>query len=136
MGQALAAADRMSAMLRDGVPVAFVASTDLSRSRAFYEGVLGLSLAASDDIALAFDLRGTSLRVARVDQFQPQPFTVLGWQVDDVQAAVRALAAHGVRFERHPPLEQDDLGIWVAPSGARIAWFQDPDGNVLSIAQY
>jgi hypothetical protein len=76
------------------------------------------------------------LRVTRVERLEPQPFTVLGWRVADAQASVRALAARGVTFERYSTLEQDDLGIWVTPTGTRVAWFKDPDGNVLSVSQY
>ena len=76
------------------------------------------------------------LRVARVERLEPQPFTVLGWRVDDVVAAVRTLLARGVAFELYSGLDQDDLRIWTSPSGARIAWFRDPDGNLLSIAQH
>ena len=108
---------------------------DPSRARAFYEDVLGLSLVADEPFALVFDLAGTMLRVTRVDALEPQPFTVLGWRVDDIQSAVRALAERGVRFERFPALEQNGLGIWTSPSGARVAWFEDPDGNTLSLTQ-
>lgn len=113
--------------------VAFVAATDLPRSREFYEEVLGLAFVAEDTFALVFDLAGTPLRVARVESFQPQPFTVLGWDVGDVVAKVHELVARGVVFERFPSLEQDPDGIWTSPSGARIAWFKDPDGNLLSV---
>jgi hypothetical protein len=64
------------------------------------------------------------------------PYTVLGWQVDDIAAAVRGLVAKGVKFERYFWMEQDDLGIWSAPSGAKVAWFKDRDGNLLSVGQH
>jgi hypothetical protein len=76
------------------------------------------------------------LRIARVREFQPQPFTVLGWQVKDIAASIRELARRGVRFERYGFFEQDELGIWRAPGGAQIAWFKDPDGNTLSLTQF
>jgi catechol 2,3-dioxygenase-like lactoylglutathione lyase family enzyme len=117
-------------------PIAFVATTDPEPARVFYERTLGLAFVADEGFALVFDLAGTMLRVTRVDTLQAQPFTVLGWRVDDAAAAVEGLGAAGVAFERFPGLDQDDLGIWTAPSGARIAWFRDPDGNLLSVTQF
>jgi catechol 2,3-dioxygenase-like lactoylglutathione lyase family enzyme len=112
-----------------------VATVDPPRARTFYEEVLGLKLVADDAFALVFDVAGTMLRVTRVEALEPQPFTVLGWSADDIESAVRALADRGVGFERYPGLEQDDLGIWASPGGARVAWFKDPDGNTLSLTQ-
>ena len=120
-------------MLDGASPVAFVATTDGDRARAFYAGVLGLPFIADEGVALVFDLKGTMLRVTRTERLAPQPFTVLGWRVDDATSAVQELAQRGVRFERYPQLEQDELGIWTSPSGARVAWFNDPDGNLLSV---
>jgi len=115
-----------------GDPIAFAASTDLERSRAFYGDVLSLPVQAVTPFAL--ELPG--VRVAKVDSFTPQPFTVLGWHVDDIEATIRTLADRGVRFHRYAGLDQDDLGIWTSPSGAKIAWFPDPDGNTLSLTQF
>jgi catechol 2,3-dioxygenase-like lactoylglutathione lyase family enzyme len=123
-------------VLEGAPPIAFVSTTDPERARTFYGDTLGLRFVADEGFALVFDLAGTMLRVTRVDQLQPQPFTVLGWRVDDPEAAVSALAARGVEFDLYPALEQDALGIWRSPSGARIAWFRDPDGNVLSITSF
>lgn len=123
-------------MLADGKIVAFVATTDGKRARAFYEGVLGLKVTSEDDFALVLDANGTMLRVGKVRDIVLAPYTVCGWQVDDVAAKVRALRERGVKFERYDFLQQDDLGIWTAPGGARIAWFKDPDGNVLSLSQH
>jgi catechol 2,3-dioxygenase-like lactoylglutathione lyase family enzyme len=122
-------------MLATSAPVAFVSTTDPARARTFYEGTLGLPLVADEAFALVFDLAGTPLRVTRVDRLDPQPFTVLGWRVSDVTAVVRELGDRGVAFERYPGLEQDPDGIWASPSGTRIAWFRDPDGNTLSVSQ-
>jgi catechol 2,3-dioxygenase-like lactoylglutathione lyase family enzyme len=122
-------------MLATAAPVAFVSTTDPARARTFYEGTLGLRLVADEAFALVFDLAGTPLRVTRVDRLEPQPFTVLGWRVDDVTATVRELGARGVAFERYSGLEQDPDAIWTAPSSTRIAWFRDPDGNTLSVSQ-
>ena len=115
--------------------MAFAGVTDADRARAFYRDTLGLTLLHEDGFALAFDASGIMLRVTLVNEVRPQPYTVLGWQVQDAAAVVRALAAAGIRFERYPHVPQDDDGIWAAPGGAKIAWFKDPDGNILSIAQ-
>ncbi len=120
----------------DAPPIAFLATTDAERARLFYAGVLGVRLVSDDQFALVFDLAGTTLRLVRVEAFTPQPFTVLGWQVADLDAAIRGLTRAGVAFERFDGLEQDELGAWAAPGGSRIAWFKDPDGNLLSISQH
>ena len=117
-------------------PIALVATTDPVRARAFYEETLGLRFVADEDFALVFDCAGIPLRIARVESFTPQPFTVLGWRVDDIAGAVETLGARGVMFERYPGLEQDDAGVWTSPGGARVAWFKDPDGNTLSLTQF
>ena len=115
--------------------MAFVATRDGTRARAFYEGTLGLTVLSDDDFALALDANGTMVRVQKVGGFEPHPFTALGWEVDDIAAVARTLRAAGVKTERYPGLDQDEQGIWLAPSGARIAWFKDPDGNTLSLTQ-
>ena len=115
--------------------MAFVAVTDGARARAFYRDTLGLRLSSEDSFALVFDAGGTMLRAAYVADLQPQPYTVLGWQVSDVRAKMRELAAAGVMAERYAYLEQDEDGVWLAPGGAKIAWFKDPDGHVLSVAE-
>jgi catechol 2,3-dioxygenase-like lactoylglutathione lyase family enzyme len=123
-------------MFADSPIVAFVASTDPSRAKAFYRDVLGLLLISEDEYALVFDAHGTMLRVAIVGEIVLAPYTVLGWQVNDIDATVRGLAAKAVKFERYAWMEQDDLGIWSAPSGAKVAWFKDPDGNLLSVSRH
>jgi len=123
-------------MLGKQTLVSFVAISDASRSRAFYEGTLGLSLVSDDPFALVFDANGTTIRLQKVPEFRPQPFTALGWTVDDIEAVVVALKQKGVPCERFPGMDQDELGVWVSPSGARVAWFKDPDGNVLSLTEF
>src|SRR3954466_14686437 len=107
--------------------VAFAATTDLERAHAFYGDVLGLRRVDASPFANVYDAGGTSLRVTRVDRVAGAPYTVLGWTVPDLRAAIDTLAARAVAFERVPGVEQDDAGIWTAPSGARVAWFRDPD---------
>ena len=119
--------------------VAFVPTTNPARSRQFFATTLGLRLVSEDSFALVFDAHGTSVRVADVSSiegFQPASFTILGWVVDDIDATVAVLEVRGVRFERFPGMEQDGRDIWTSPSGARIAWFKDSEGNVLSLTQY
>jgi catechol 2,3-dioxygenase-like lactoylglutathione lyase family enzyme len=118
--------------------VAFVPTRDPGRARRFYEGTLGLRFVSADQFALVFTSHGTTIRIADVSavpEFQPASFTILGWQVADAERAVRELAGRGVTFERYPGMDQDAAGIWRSPSGARVAWFKDPDGNILSITQ-
>jgi catechol 2,3-dioxygenase-like lactoylglutathione lyase family enzyme len=118
--------------------VAFAPVTDAALARAFYEDVLGLRLVEDQKpFALVFDANGTMLRVTLVGKLTPQPFTVLGWEVEQIETTVERLVSAGVEFLRFPGLNDGDpLGIWTAPGGARIAWFKDPDGNVLSLTQF
>jgi catechol 2,3-dioxygenase-like lactoylglutathione lyase family enzyme len=118
--------------------VAFAPTTDPAKARAFYEGVLGLRLASDEQpFALVFDANGVMLRVTTVHELKPQQFTILGWSVGDIEATADRLSAAGVEFQRYKGLNDGDArGIWNSPSGARIAWFKDPDGNVLSVTQF
>ena len=116
--------------------IAFIATTDAARARSFYADVLGLRFVADEPHALVFDAHATMLRVQKVKEHIPAPHTLLGWEVADVVAKVRALKDKGVRCEKYGFLQQDDLGIWTAPGGAKIAWFKDPDGNTLSLTQF
>jgi catechol 2,3-dioxygenase-like lactoylglutathione lyase family enzyme len=113
----------------------FVATADAARAKRFYQGTLGLMLVSEDQFALVFDCSGNQLRVQILREFQTQVFTVLGWQVPDIRIAVAALTARGVAFERYAGVQQDELGVWRSPSGASVAWFKDPDGNVLSVTE-
>jgi catechol 2,3-dioxygenase-like lactoylglutathione lyase family enzyme len=117
--------------------VAFVPTTDAKRARAFYEGTLGLRFVKDDGFALVLNANGIMLRVAKVQpDFKPAQFTILGWQVSAIEGVVSGLQKKGVQFERYGFLEQDKLGIWTAPTGDKVAWFKDPDGNVLSVSQH
>jgi catechol 2,3-dioxygenase-like lactoylglutathione lyase family enzyme len=120
--------------------IGFVNTSQPEKAKAFYGGVLGFRPATDDDFALVFDANGTMIRVVKSQQpFTPAPGTVLGWQVDDIRAAIRELTSRGVHFEQFnlPYMKQDELGVWTAPGGGGlVAWFKDPDGNVLSISQH
>jgi catechol 2,3-dioxygenase-like lactoylglutathione lyase family enzyme len=115
--------------------VTFLVTKRPELALAFYRVTLGLSFQRDDGFALVFDLNGVMLRIAKVTEFTPAPYTVLGWESRDIRADVVQLAAKGVVFERYPNMGQDDLGIATFPGEAEVAWFKDPDGNVLSLSQ-
>jgi catechol 2,3-dioxygenase-like lactoylglutathione lyase family enzyme len=116
--------------------VAFVATTNVAKAKRFYRDKLGLPLVEESPFALVFDAHGTMLRVTPVQKMEAAGYTVLGWQVPDIEDAVRRLRKARVRFERYAGMGQDRLGIWQSPGGARVAWFKDPDGNTLSVSQH
>jgi predicted enzyme related to lactoylglutathione lyase len=116
--------------------IAFVPTKDMGKARPFYEKTLGLPMEGESPVACAFRANGVLLRVIVVEQLTPFPFTLLGWSVGDIQATVAALTARGVTFDRFEGVEQDELGIWRSPGGARVAWFKDPDANTLSLTQF
>lgn len=115
--------------------VAFVATAKPAEARSFYQEKLGLKFLNDDGFALVFDINGTMLRIAKVRDLTPAPFTVLGWEVKHIEETVAHLHKNGVTFERFPGLTQDPLGVWSAPGGTKVAWFKDPDGNILSLSQ-
>lgn len=115
--------------------MAFLATCDGPRARAFYETTLGFTVLSDDDFALALDAGGTMVRIQKVGAFDPHPFTALGWQVPDIGRAVEQLRTAGVVFSRFAGLDQDERGVWRSPSGAQVAWLKDPDGNTLSLTQ-
>jgi len=116
--------------------IGFVPTSDLARARAFYVDTLGLSVIDEDPYALGLDANGIMLRVTVVPELRPAGYTVCGWRVDDIAAAIRDLGDRGVGFARYDGMDQDALGVWTAPTGAKVAWFTDPDGNVLSLTQF
>ena len=122
-------------MLVKNESISFVATRDPVKSRAFYEGTLGLLLVADEHFALVFELNGHMLRIAKVDELAPAQHTILGWHVSDISETARSLSSCGVVFEQFDGMVHDELGIWASPSGAKVAWFKDPDGNILSLTQ-
>jgi catechol 2,3-dioxygenase-like lactoylglutathione lyase family enzyme len=113
----------------------FVPTVKPQESKAFYRDKLGLTLLGEDDYGIEFDSGGTLLRVVTVRELKPHEFTVLGWNVKDIEATIRSLNEKGVVFEKYDFLPHDDLGIWTSPNNSKVAWFKDPDGNVLSVSQ-
>lgn len=123
-------------MLGSSDLLTFVLTSDAARAKKFYGETLGLKFVNQDDYALVFDANGTTLRVTIMPGHTPTEHPVLGWKVPDIAATAAALAKAGVTFEKYSFLEQDALGVWSSPDGAtKVAWFKDPDGNVLSVTQ-
>src|SRR3954469_17476424 len=120
-------------MLSTSDVIAFAPTTDLARARSFYEVALGLSVVDANAHAVVFDANGTMLRITAVAEVAHPGYTVLGWQVADIRHSVDQLESRGVVFARYDGMEQDAHGVWTTPSGDRVAWFNDPDGNVLSL---
>lgn len=116
-------------------PILFVATTKAKQSRTFYEKTLGLRFISEDQFALVFQVGSVPLRIQKVARKPQLEYTVLGWMVRDIHQEVRRLSTAGVRFARYDGLEQDPSGVWQSPSGAKIAWFTDPDGNTLSLTE-
>ena len=117
--------------------IGFVSIVDVSRARDFYRNTLGLRLVTEEPpFALVFEANGIMLRLSMAKELPAVHGTVLGWQVPEITAAVRSLGQGGVHFERYQGMDQDELGIWTSPSGAKVAWFKDPDGNILSVSEH
>ena len=124
-------------MLSSKKLVAFIPTTQPEKARHFYGEVLGLSLTNEDPFAIVYDANGTMLRIGKMKEFTPQQFTVLGWETHDIDATVAELEDKGIKFEKYGLPGQSERGIWTAPgNSAKVAWFKDPDGNVLSISQH
>jgi catechol 2,3-dioxygenase-like lactoylglutathione lyase family enzyme len=117
--------------------IGFVSIVDVARAKEFYRDTLGLRLVMEEPpFALVFDANGIMLRLGMAKELPPAHGTVIGWQVPDIVASVKDLAEAGVRFERFAGMSQDDLGIWTSPTGAKVAWFKDPDENILSLSEH
>lgn len=122
--------------LKTAKPTQFLATSDAESARNFYEQKLGLALTADEPYALVYQLAGSELRLSKVPNHTPLPFTVLDWQVPSIDVAHETLAAKDVEFQIFDGMDHDERGIWASPDGsARILWFKDPDGNVLSVSE-
>jgi catechol 2,3-dioxygenase-like lactoylglutathione lyase family enzyme len=126
--------------LTHAIPTGFIPTVNAEAARTFYEDTLSLRFVADEPFALVFSLGpkpGSDLRIVRVGaKHQPVDFTIFGWEVEIIEQVVDELTVKGVQFRRYPGMEQDERGIWHAPGRAKIAWFQDPDGNTLSVAEH
>ena len=123
-------------MLTTSKLIGFAATTNPASARKFYKDILGLSLVEDNPFALVFDANGTMLRVQKVQNHSPAKHTILGWEVDNLDATIQRLVKKGIRFERYDGLSQDALGVWTTPDRSKVAWFKDPDGNILSLTEF
>jgi catechol 2,3-dioxygenase-like lactoylglutathione lyase family enzyme len=123
-------------MLAASRVVGFVLTRDSKQAREFYEGKLGFQFVSDDQFALVVKAGDTTIRIGKGANFTAAPYTVLGWEVKNIEETVAWLKARGVAFEKYPFIQDPAVGIWTAPSGDKVAWFKDPDGNVLSVGQH
>jgi len=123
-------------MLASGRMIGFLLTSDYDKARAFFEGTLGFQFVSLDQYALVMKAGASTIRIGKVANFTPAQNTVLGWEVQDIAAVVTWLQGRGVTLEKYPFVQDRELGIWTAPSGDKVAWFKDPDGNVLSVSQH
>jgi len=122
-------------MLADKELRAFVPTVKPEIAKSFYRDLLGLELLSEDEYAIQFNANGILLRVTIVPELKPQGFTVLGWNVPDISSVIKSLNKKGIFCEKYSFLKHDDLGIWISPGGSKVAWFKDPDGNILSLTE-
>jgi catechol 2,3-dioxygenase-like lactoylglutathione lyase family enzyme len=116
--------------------IGFIPTRNGDAARVFYETKVGLRFISEDQFAIVFQSGANIIRITRTGSFTPAPFTILGWHSSQIEQDVRDMTARGITFERYDYMGlQDELGIWTAPGGAKVAWFKDPDGNTLSISQ-
>ncbi|MGA8101297.1 MAG: VOC family protein [Candidatus Acidiferrales bacterium] len=123
-------------MLASSKVVGFVPTHDSKQAREFYEGKLGFQFVSDDQFALVVKAGDTTIRIAKGANFTPAGYTILGWEVKNIEETVAWLRARGVLFEKYPFIQDPEVGIWTAPSGDKVAWFKDPDGNILSVGQH
>ena len=125
-------------MLTNAQPVILLPTVKKAEAQEFYQNVLGIDFKYDDGFALVFETGGKMFRLTPVQEFTPHQFSVLGWEVEDISATISGLTERGVVFERYnfPWMEQDEQCVWTAPDGTKVAWFKDPDGNLLSVSQH
>jgi catechol 2,3-dioxygenase-like lactoylglutathione lyase family enzyme len=108
----------------------------IEEAERFYSRILGLRFKGRSDGACVYDVGGGDLRVSPVPSTQPTTHTVMGFAVSDLSVVIGSLESRGIKFERFPGLPHNDNGVLTTPGGAKVAWFRDPDGNLLSIVEY
>src|ERR1700730_16016429 len=123
-------------MLGDKTIIAFVATTDTAKARPFYENILGLKVTSIEPFAIVFDANGIQLRMSMTKELKPVQYAVLSWIVPDIKKSLTELSGKGVKFEKYDWFKQDELGIWTAPDETKVAWFKDPDGNILGLTEF
>jgi len=123
-------------MLTDEKLKAFIPTVKPKEAKLFYRGILGLTLLSEDNYALEVETSGALLRITTVQDLTPHPFTILGCNLNNIIPVIKELNGKNIFCERYDFLEQDNMGIWTSPNGSKVAWFKDPDGNVLSLTEY
>jgi catechol 2,3-dioxygenase-like lactoylglutathione lyase family enzyme len=123
-------------MLSDKTLKAFIPATDAGKAKAFYRDILGLELLSEDEYGMDFDANASLFRISIVRQYNPQPFTIMGWNVPDIFSIIRLLNQRGIYCEIYPSLNQDKSGVWISPAETKVAWFKDPEGNILSVSEH
>jgi catechol 2,3-dioxygenase-like lactoylglutathione lyase family enzyme len=118
------------------IPVSFLAASNPNVSISFYQNILGLEFIQNNGFSLIFKLNDHEIRIQLVEKFQPHNFTAFGFKVENIENKIRELMAKGITFEQYDFIQQDELKIWQTEDGAKIAWFKDPDGNILSLSQF
>ena len=123
-------------MLTTAKMVGFVPTSDYQKARSFYEGKLGFQFLSLDQYALVMKVGGHMVRISKIPDFTPRQGTILGWEVENIASAAIWLRDRGVTLEKYPFVQDRELGIWTTPTGEKVAWFKDPDGNILSVSQH
>ena len=123
-------------MLSKAKIVAFIPATDFEQARQFYVGKLGLEFVSLDQFALVLKTDEHHVRITKMPDFKPLPGTIFGWEVRGIEAVVRWLAQQGIAVEKYPFAQDQELGIWTTPNGDKVAWFEDPSGNVISVSEH
>ena len=123
-------------MLASGKMMGFIPTKDYEKARAFYEGKLGFEFVSLDQFALVMKVGGHMIRIVKIPDFMPLQGTILGWQVENIEAVANWLKERGVPPEKYPFAQDHELGIWTTPNGDKVAWFKDPDGNILSVSEH
>lgn len=123
-------------MLTTARMVGFVPTSDYEKARSFYEGKLGFQFLSLDQYALVMKVGGHMVRISKIPDFTPRQGTILGWEVENIESAATWLRDRGVTLEKYPFVQDRELGIWTTPTGEKVAWFKDPDGNILSVGQH
>jgi catechol 2,3-dioxygenase-like lactoylglutathione lyase family enzyme len=127
---------RREKMLASMDMIGFLLTKDYEKARSFYEGNLGFEFVSLDQFALVMQAGKSMIRIVKDPTFTPLRSTVLGWKVDDIEGMVDWLTKRGVVFDKYPFVQDKERGIWTAPGGSKVAWFRDPDGNVLGVSEH
>jgi len=123
-------------MFEAATMIGFILTRDYKKAREFYEGVLGCTFVSHDQFALVVKAGKNSIRIVQMAAFTPLQSTVLGWEVQGIEAVMDRLRERGVAFEKYPFVQDKERGIWTTPNGDKVAWFKDPDGNVLGVSEH